>query len=227
MGNLECCVNSSVSIEDQITTIFQSEKFYLKNFNQNKLLNKLVDVRINQEFYKKHIEEKIIPVFYEKKDNPYEKYHTELFNHILFFLKEKNNMYDVILFFYPFIDHTDEDVAKTFYSFIKYIYGQATLKNILDILLKYFKYLTREINNVIIVCAEDKKVSDYLKENNELIFNDQNISSFIAIKMFDILKKYGENEVVPCEYFESVINRINLGNFSKVRHLFYNQFGEK
>lgn len=227
MGNLECCVNSSISIEDHITTIFQSEKFYLKNFNQNKLLNKLVDVRINQEFYKKHIEEKIIPVIYEKNDNPYEKYHTELFNHILFFLKEKNNMYDVILFFYPFIDHTDEDVSKTFYSFIKYIYGQATLKNILDILSKYFKYLTREINNVVIACEENKNVSDQLKENNELIFNDQNISNFIAVKMFDILKKYGENEVVPCEYFESVMNKINLGSFSKIRHLFYNQFGEK
>ena len=52
-------------------------------------------------------------------------------------------------------------------------------------------------------------------------------SFFLCIFVMYLLKKYGENEVVPCEYFESVINRINLGSFSKVRHLFYNQFGEK
>ena len=225
MGNLECCGSSSIQSEDYLSLIYQHETFLLKNFNNNKLLNKLVDVRINQELHKKYIEEKVIPLFYDKTDNHYEKYHTELFKHILFFLKPKNNMYEVLIYFYPFIDHTDEDVAKTFYSFVKYIYGSTTLKNILELLTKYLIFTTREINNVLITCED--KYSNTFREYNETIFNDENINNFIAMKMFELLKRYGENEIVECEQFEKLMNKVNLGSLYKIRQAFIYEFGNR
>lgn len=227
MGNILCCDSSSYEVEDYVNSIFQCNKFTLKFLNNNRLLNKLVDVRINQELHKKYVEEKVIPLFYEKTENPFEKYHLELFNHILFFLKEKNNMYDVLLYFYPFIDHTDENVAKTFFSFVKYIYGKTTLKNVIDLLNRYFKFITREINNVVISVEGSTKISKALRENNESVFTDENINNFIAIKMFNILKKYGDNEIIGSEEFERTMNKVNLGSFAKIRQSFLSQFGQK
>ena len=47
------------------------------------------------------------------------------------------------------------------------------------------------------------------------------------MKMFELLKRYGENEIVECEQFEKVMNKVNLGSLYKIRQAFIYEFGNR
>lgn len=229
MGNECCTASNTMDCEQFIETIFKDPNFKLKNYDYMRLLNKMVDYRIMQELHKKYIEEKIIPNFFENSNgsssvNDYIVYHYALFTEILGHLQEKNNMYDVILYFFPFIDHSTENVEATIYSIFNYIGGQITLKLVLDLLGRYLRFIFIDLTKVVKAKTENSKMKKQLNDSLVNVFTDENIEMYLARKLFDILKVFGENEVIPKEEFIHCIQKLQLGSFSKARILFYSDY---
>ncbi len=120
-----CCVsNSSLLGEQFIREILSDESFVLRNYTYMELLNEIVSKRVEQEIPKEHVKQFLFPEFYDANKSQYNSndvYINSIFNYILEHLEEKNNMYLVLLFFYPFIKHDEEKKHENFFNTIRFI----------------------------------------------------------------------------------------------------------
>jgi len=225
-----CCAQHPVYDESFILKVFHDQNFKLKNFNYNKLLNTLCDIRIEQSLYKKYIEELVITLFYNQNDYEFKNYHEGLCNYILSILNDKNNLYQVLMYFYPFIKHDDdENIEDNLYHIFNYANGKKklTLKDTLNMLKKYIKFITIDLTKVIIVNSSDEYIINSFEEYNKTIFTEKHIKKFIASNMFDMLTVLGENDTITPEIFVQAVKHMKLGSFYKVRKLFLNEYGPK
>ena len=120
-----CCVSDSSLLGEQfIREILSDESFVLRNYNYMELLNEIVSKRVEQEIPKEHVKQFLFPEFYDANKSQYNSndvYINSIFNYILEHLEEKNNMYLVLLFFYPFIKHDEEKKHENFFNTIRFI----------------------------------------------------------------------------------------------------------
>ena len=120
-----CCVSDSSLLGKQfIREILSDESFVLRNYTYMELLNEIVSKRVEQEIPKEHVKQFLFPEFYDANKSQYNSndvYINSIFNYILEHLEEKNNMYLVLLFFYPFIKHDEEKKHENFFNTIRFI----------------------------------------------------------------------------------------------------------
>jgi len=120
-----CCVSDSSLLGEQfIREILSDESFVLRNYTYMELLNEIVSKRVEQEIPKEHVKQFLFPEFYDANKSQYNSndvYINSIFNYILEHLEEKNNMYLVLLFFYPFIKHDEEKKHENFFNTIRFI----------------------------------------------------------------------------------------------------------
>ena len=120
-----CCVSDSSLLGEQfIREILSDESFVLRNYTYMELLNEIVSKRVEQEIPKEHVKQFLFPQFYDADKSQYNSndvYINSIFNYILEHLEEKNNMYLVLLFFYPFIKHDEEKKHENFFNTIRFI----------------------------------------------------------------------------------------------------------
>ena len=120
-----CCVSDSSLLGEQfIREILSDESFVLRNYTYMELLNEIVSKRVEQEIPKEHVKQFLFPQFYDANKSQYNSndvYINSIFNYILEHLEEKNNMYLVLLFFYPFIKHDEEKKHENFFNTIRFI----------------------------------------------------------------------------------------------------------
>ena len=225
-----CCGPVPISGEALVVKIFSDTNFKLKNFYYNKLLNRLSDFIIYQELYKKYIEEQLIPLFYNQNsyyDNKI--YHKALFNKILSYLEEKNSIYEVMIYLYPFIDHMNENVEEHLYSIFNYIgkKGQLNLRTLLSLFEKYIKFVTIDVTNLVAENMENDEQKMSVLELNK-IYTEDNVKNYIATNLFNMLKIYGQNDIITQEIFIDHFKHINIANFDEIRNSIYvENFGKK
>ena len=104
-----CCASNSALIgEEFIREILSDESLKLRKYSYMELLNEIVSKRVEQEIPKEHVKQFLFPEFYDENvSQSKDLYINSIFNLILNNLEEKNNMYLVILYFYPFINHNN------------------------------------------------------------------------------------------------------------------------
>ena len=218
MGS-NCCSYNPLNLEDYIQRIFRDKFFYLKNYDYNTLLDKLCDIKIQQEFHIEFLETEIIPLLYEQNiDYPNKIYHKSIFSFILSKLNHSNNMYEVLLLLYPFINHDGENWMANIYLIFSYtsFKKQMTLNELLNKLEFYLKFVTFETNNVIIDNTEDETIKSNLINLNS-IYNDKNINKYLAINFYDLLKTSNPNDIITQELFYNCIKDLNLAEFECLR----------
>ena len=94
----------------------------LRKYSYMELLNEIVSKRVEQEIPKEHIKQFLIPEFYDAhKTESNDVYINSIFNYILEQLGERNNMYLVLIYFYPFITHDQEKSPEHFFNTIRFI----------------------------------------------------------------------------------------------------------
>ena len=100
-----CCnTNSNLIAEQFVRDVLSDESLKIRNYNYMELLNEIVSKRVEQEIPKEHIKQFLIPEFYDSnKTESNDIYIDSIFKYILDQLEDKNNMYIVLLYFYPFI----------------------------------------------------------------------------------------------------------------------------
>ena len=120
-----CCVADSALIGEQfIREILSDEALKLRNYSYMELLNEIVSKRVEQEIPKDHVKQFLFPEFYDadkSKFNSNDVYINSIFNFILDHLEEKNNMYLVLLYFYPFIKHEEGKKHEILFNTIRFI----------------------------------------------------------------------------------------------------------
>jgi hypothetical protein len=222
----ECCSSTSYLIaEEEVITILKDPNFHLRNYTYNRLLNEIVSKRIKQEIHKKHIKELLIPNLYTKDSNSNSKnqvYMDSIFDLILSQLKEKNNMYTVMLYFYPFINHEGEKCEENMFSIFQYMAGILSLKNFKEGLTKYVLFVTKGITDAIWQKCDDANIAGGLDDLINNVYNEDNVNRFVERVIADVKKGVPPSQLqtgIKMEQFKELFMKYDLSTIESVREL--------
>jgi len=220
-----CSFNKNSEAEDFVITQIKSEVLKLNEFDYNKLLNEIVSKRVQQEIYKEHIEEYLLEEFYNTSLPENEiKYQKAILEHLISLLNKKNNMYVVMLIFYPFINHTNENCDENLYSMFNYAAGRLTIEEFEIWLKKYFNWFTFEITKAVLNVCDDPIIKNGLEELNISFYNGDAIKNIVD-KMLSEYKKNSQNpgkDLISKEQFKSIYQANPFASVEQIRNLVSN-----
>ena len=220
-----CSFNKNSEAEDFVITQIKSEVLKLNEFDYNKLLNEIVSKRVQQEIYKEHIEEYLLEEFYNTSLPENEiKYQKEILKNLILLLNKKNNMYVVMLIFYPFINHTNENCDENLYSMFNYAAGRLTIEEFEIWLKKYFNWFTFEITKAVLNVCDDPIIKNGLEELNISFYNGDAIKNIVD-KMLSEYKKNSQNpgkDLISKEQFKSIYQANPFASVEQIRNLVSN-----
>ena len=220
-----CSFNKNSEAEDFVITQIKSEVLKLNEFDYNKLLNEIVSKRVQQEIYKEHIEEYLLEEFYNTSLPENEiKYQKAILEHLISLLNKKNNMYVLMLIFYPFINHTNENCDENLYSMFNYAAGRLTIEEFEIWLKKYFNWFTFEITKAVLNVCDDPIIKNGLEELNISFYNGDAIKNIVD-KMLSEYKKNSQNpgkDLISKEQFKSIYQANPFASVEQIRNLVSN-----
>ena len=149
-----CCQTNRTMIGEQfIRDILKDKSLLIRNYTYMELLNEVVSKRVEQEIPKAHVKQFLLPEFFDpNKTESNDIYINSIFEYIINHLEEKNNMYVVLLYFYPFIKHEQEKTAENFFNFIRFIthsHREISKENARKWLFHYLSFCTWGITSSI------------------------------------------------------------------------------
>jgi hypothetical protein len=209
-----CCGNSyNVIGEEFVKKVLKDESLKLKNYDYIRLLNSIADIRVQQEIFKVHIDEYLIPSYYKENENSeFQIYVKSIFDYIMSQLKEKNNMYIVLMYFYVFINHENEKVNENLFSIFRYIAQILTVEDLKFWLTKYITFCTKGITFTIWQKCNDTSISQTLDELNTNVYSEQNIKKLVSHLLRNV-EKEGEKSVVKLEQFQEMCKNYDLSSY--------------
>ena len=209
-----CCGNSyNVIGEEFVKKVLKDESLKLKNYDYIRLLNSIADIRVQQEIFKVHIDEYLIPSYYKENENSeFQIYVKSIFDYIMSQLKEKNNMYLVLMYFYVFINHENEKVDENLFSIFRYIAQILTVEDLKFWLTKYITFCTKGITFTIWQKCNDTSISQTLDELNTNVYSEQNIKKLVSHLLRNV-EKEGEKSVVKLEQFQEMCKNYDLSSY--------------
>ena len=209
-----CCGNSyNVIGEEFVKKVLKDESLKLKNYDYIRLLNSIADIRVQQEIFKVHIDEYLIPSYYKENENSeFQIYVKSIFDYIMSQLKEKNNMYIVLMYFYVFINHENEKVDENLFSIFRYIAQILTVEDLKFWLTKYITFCTKGITFTIWQKCNDTSISQTLDELNTNVYSEQNIKKLVSHLLRNV-EKEGEKSVVKLEQFQEMCKNYDLSSY--------------
>ena len=209
-----CCGNSyNVIGEEFVKKVLKDESLKLKNYDYIRLLNSIADIRVQQEIFKVHIDEYLIPSYYKENANSeFQLYVKSIFDYIMSQLKEKNNMYIVLMYFYVFINHENEKVDENLFSIFRYIAQILTVEDLKFWLTKYITFCTKGITFTIWQKCNDTSISQTLDELNTNVYSEQNIKKLVSHLLRNV-EKEGEKSVVKLEQFQEMCKNYDLSSY--------------
>ena len=209
-----CCGNSYNMIgEEFVKKVLRDESLKLKNYDYIRLLNSIADIRVQQEIFKVHIDEYLIPSYYKENANSeFQLYVKSIFDYIMSQLKEKNNMYIVLMYFYVFINHENEKVDENLFSIFRYIAQILTVEDLKFWLTKYITFCTKGITFTIWQKCNDTSISQTLDELNTNVYSEQNIKKLVSHLLRNV-EKEGEKSVVKLEQFQEMCKNYDLSSY--------------
>ena len=193
----------------------------IKDYDYNRLLNEIVSKRVQQEVYKIHIDEYLIPDFYNK-NLPITQtiYQKSMLEHLSTCLEEKNNMYVVMLLFYPYINHKNEDTCETFFSMFSYVSQNLTIQDLEFWMIKYFTWVTTELTKGVMIPCKDKKLRNSLDDLVHLVYTESAIRGAVD-KLLSNLKKNAvktiDKEKVTKEMFKEMYDKNPFAKVEEAR----------
>ena len=224
-----CCTNNSNLIAEQfIRDILKDESLKLRNYKYMELLNEIVSKRVEQEIPKEHIKQFLIPEFYDSnKTVSNDVYIQSIFNYILEHLEERNNMYLVLIYFYPFIRHEQEKTHENFFNIIRFITQSHRLEvsreNVRKWLFNYISFCSWGITYAI---RKKLPPSDDLNNSFDLLLNgpySENKLNDLLGKMMNALTDGLEEDIITLKMFEKMFKKYDISSAENVRDFLLNE----
>lgn len=225
----QCCSNPHFIVgEEFILGLLRQKAFFLGTYDYTNFLNELCSIRTEQSITKKNLEQHLIPKLYDisiSKDQS--RYYECLMNYILNQVKASNNLYEVLILFYPFLNHTDEEIEENLYLTFKYIVGSnLTLEKFEEIILKYIHFSTKGITYAFWKDCPDNDLIKALDILNTEIFTDEAIKRFIK-EVIDLIQRKGnikKGDVLTFKAFELICKKWDLAQIDGIRNIFIAKF---
>ena len=218
-----CCGNDlSIIGEDFIQKIIQDPLLKLNEFDYNLLLNSIESKRIQEQIYKNQIRDSLFPIFYEqnsRKSNS--KYIKSIFSYLLTQFEETNNMNSVLLMFYPFINHKNENIGETLFNLFHSIYKHLSIYDLVHLLIKYIKIFTQGLTYAVWTVCDISEISYSLDELNTNIYSDNNIKNLVnnMIKKINKKSNYDIKALVHKNLFVEMIQQYDISSVESIRSL--------
>ena len=220
-----CCVSNSSTIGEQfIREILLDESFKLRNYSYMELLNEIVSKRVEQEIPKEHVKQFLFPEFYDANKSQYnanDVYINSIFNYILEHLEEKNNMYLVLLFFYPFIKHDEEKKCEQLFNTIRFITQSHKLEisreNMRQWLFQYISFCTWGITYAVRIKMPP---SDDLNKSIKMLlsgtYSEDNLNDFLD-KLMNAMSDGVPEENINLDMFKKMFEKYDISNIENIR----------
>ena len=218
-----CCVSNSTLMGEQfIRDVLADESLELRNFTYMELLNEIVSKRVEQEIPKEHVKQFLFPEFYDSNNSQSnEVYINSIFNQILDHLEEKNNMYLVLLYFYPFINHTNEKKHENFFNLIRFITQSHKLEisreNVRQWLFQYISFCSWGITNAV---RKKMPPSDDLNNSVKLLLKgpySENKLNNLLEKLMNALTDGIPEEIITLDMFKKMFEIFDISSIENVR----------
>ena len=218
-----CCVSNSTLMGEQfIRDVLADESLKLRNFTYMELLNEIVSKRVEQEIPKEHVKQFLFPEFYDSNNSQSnEVYINSIFNQILDHLEEKNNMYLVLLYFYPFINHTNEKKHENFFNLIRFITQSHKLEisreNVRQWLFQYISFCSWGITNAV---RKKMPPSDDLNNSVKLLLKgpySENKLNNLLEKLMNALTDGIPEEIITLDMFKKMFEIFDISSIENVR----------
>ena len=224
-----CCTNNSNLIAEQfIRDILKDESLKLRNYQYMELLNEIVSKRVEQEIPKEHIKQFLIPEFYDSnKTVSNDVYIQSIFNYILEHLEERNNMYLVLIYFYPFIRHEQEKTHENFFNIIRFITQSHRLEVSRENARKWlFNYISFCSWGITYAIRKKLPPSDDLNNSFDLLLNgpySENKLNDLLGKMMNALTDGLEEDIITLKMFEKMFKKYDISSAENVRDFLLNE----
>jgi len=224
-----CCTsNSNLLAEQFIRDILNDESLKIRKYNYMELLNEIVSKRVEQEIPKEHISQFLIPEFYDSnKTESNDIYIDSIFKYILDQLEDKNNMYLVLLYFYPFIKHEQEKIYENFFNTIRFItqsHRQEINKDsVKKILFTYISFCSWGISFAVRLKLTN---SDDLNNSFSSLLNgpysETNLNKFLETLM-NSLTGGKDEEIINLDMFKKMFEQYDISTIENVRDFLLTQ----
>ena len=217
------CCSSSVNMEGEefLRQLLLNDSLIIRTFDYMKLLNEIIDKRVDQQIPKKHIKEFLIPEFYDQeKSGNYDVYFQSLFDLIINQFDEENNMYLVLFYFYPFVRHSKEKIYENFFNCIRFMTCSKLVivrKDLENWLLKYVTFCTMDITySIYIKCPTGDDLSGSLSTLINRVFTETNIKDFTK-KLISVLTDDSPVDLITVDMFKKMFNQYDISTIENVR----------
>ena len=220
-----CCVsNSSMLGEQFIREILSDESLKIRNYSYMELLNEIVSKRVEQEIPKEHVKQFLFPEFYDANKSQYNSndvYINSIFNYILEHLEEKNNMYLVLIFFYPFIKHDDEKKCEQLFNTIRFITQSHKLEisreNVRQWLFQYISFCTWGITYAVrIKMPPSDDLNKSIKMLSSGTYSEDNLNDFLD-KLMNAMSDGVPEENINLDMFKKMFEKYDISNIENIR----------
>ena len=218
-----CCASNSALIgEEFIREILSDESLKLRKYSYMDLLNEIVSKRVEQEIPKEHVKQFLFPEFYDENvSQSKDLYINSIFNLILNNLEEKNNMYLVILYFYPFINHNNEKKYEVFFNLIRFITQSHNMEisreNVRQWLFQYISFCSWGVTNAIRIMLPP---SDDMNNSIKLLlkgpFSENQLNNLLE-RLMNALTDGVLEEIITLDMFKKMFEIYDISTIENVR----------
>ena len=217
-----CVIDSNLLAEQLIRTVLKDESLTIRKYNYSELFNEIISKGVEKEIPKENLREFLMPLFFDsKKTLSNDIYIESIFNCILDHLEETDSIYIVLLYFYPFIKHDEEEIENNFFNIIRFITQTARLElpreNVRKCLFNYILFCSWEITNAIRIKLppiDDLNISfiSLLKGN----YAEDKIYGFLERLMKELTGDNSE-KLITLEMFQKMFKKYDISEIEKVR----------
>ena len=220
-----CCVsNSSLLGEQFIREILFDESFKLRNYTYMELLNEIVSKRVEQEIPKEHVKQFLFPQFYDADKSQYNSndvYINSIFNYILEHLEEKNNMYLVLLYFFPFVKHEEDKKCENFFNTIRFISQSPKMEinreQVRQWIFQYISFCSWGITYAVrIKMPPSDDLNKSIKALLKGAYSEDNLNDFLD-QLVNSLTDGVLEETIDLDMFKRMFEKYDISSIEKVR----------
>ena len=214
--------NSNLIAEQFVRDVLKDESLKIRNYNYMELLNEIVSKRVEQEIPKEHVKQFLIPEFYDSnKTESNDIYISSIFNYILEQLQERNNMYLVLIFFFPFIKHEQEKSYENFFNTIRFITQSHRLEisreNVRKWLFNYISFCSWGITYAI---RDKLPTSDDLYNSFSSLLNgpysENSLNKLLDI-LLNALSDGKPEDIIDLKMFKNMFTKYDISTIENVR----------
>ena len=220
-----CCVSDSSLLGEQfIREILSDESFKLRNYTYMELLNEIVSKRVEQEIPKEHVKQFLFLQFYDADKSQYNSndvYINSIFNYILEHLEEKNNMYLVLLYFFPFVKHEEDKKCENFFNTIRFISQSPKMEinreQVRQWIFQYISFCSWGITYAVrIKMPPSDDLNKSIKALLKGAYSEDNLNDFLD-KLVNSLTDGVLEETIDLDMFKRMFEKYDISSIEKVR----------